>query len=158
MEEIIAEFEAVMAEYNEAYTSTGDGKEQEKIDKKYESIISKAETEMEDAIQAFNKAQDDALLAEQKASEDEIKELEKEEEDSLNDSLEEQEDAENTNDNHPLVNTFKKLVREGVSAADISKQFKEVELIEIGKEYNLAFTSKGNKLDKVKLIIEVILK
>jgi hypothetical protein len=50
------------------------------------------------------------------------------------------------------------MVREGVSANDISKQFKESELIEIGKEFNLQFTSKGSKFDKVQLIIEEILK
>lgn len=72
------------------------------------------------------------------------------------DTIEEQEDAENTNDNHPLVNIFKKLVKEGVSAADISKQFKEEELIEIGKEYGFEWNSKGTKTEKVKLLIEAI--
>ena len=144
-------FDKVMDEYNEAFTSTNN---QDSIHAIWEAKIDAASKVFDAEIEAQYQAEVKALAAEQKASEDEIKELEKQEEDSL----EEGEDAENTNDNHPLVNTFKKLVREGVSAEDISKQFKEVELIEIGKEYDLAFTSKGSKLDKVKLIIEVILK
>ena len=72
------------------------------------------------------------------------------------DVIEDQEDAENTNDNHPLLNTFKKLVKKGEILADIAKQFREEELIEIGKEYGFEFTTKGSKIEKVKLIFEAI--
>lgn len=156
MEEIIAEFEAVMAEYNEAYTSTEDEKEQEKIDKKYESIISNAEEKMEKDIQEFNKTQDDALLAEQKASEDELKALEKELEDDITDLEEEEEDAQITNDNHPLLNTFKKLIKEEGNVQTISKSFRESELIEIGKKLGFEWTSKGTKVEKVEMLIKAI--
>lgn len=70
--------------------------------------------------------------------------------------IEEKEDAENTNNNHPLVNTFEKMYKEGAILETIAKQFREGELIEIGKEFELEFTSAGTKLDKVKLIIEKI--
>lgn len=66
------------------------------------------------------------------------------------------EDDTNTNDNHPLVNTFEKMVRKRDAAETIAKQFKESELIEIGKEFGLKFSTLGTKTEKVKLIIEKI--
>lgn len=104
----------------------------------------------QDLIKAFSEKEDKL----QKSVDKEIEKIS--EVVSDDDIKDEQEDSENTNDNDPLVNTFIKLVRENVSVEKIAKIFKDVELIEIGKEYGLEFTTKGTKEEKVKLIIEAI--
>lgn len=53
MEEIIAKFEAVMDQYNADYTEAKDDKDREKVDKKYERIITDAESTMEVEIEVF---------------------------------------------------------------------------------------------------------
>lgn len=156
MEDIINKFNELLQEMANAVAEAKDEKEAEKLQADWDAKIDIADKEMQKELEAFIKAQDEALFAEQKAAEDEIKRLEKEFEDSVNDLVEKEEDAENTNDNHPLVNTFKKLVREGATPNEIAKQFKESELIEIGKEYGFEWTTKGTKLEKVNLLIEAI--
>lgn len=73
-----------------------------------------------------------------------------------NDLIEEQEDKENINNNNPLLNTFKKMLKEEASLEIIAKTFRELELIEIAKEFNVILSTKGTKIEKVKLIIELI--
>lgn len=122
-----------------------------------DAIMSEPDVEKHsDIIEEFSEKEADLATEIEKEIDKEVKRLEKENQDSNIDVVEEQEDSENTNDNHPLVNTFKKLLREGVSAADISKQFREDELIEIGKEYGFKFTTNGTKIEKVNLLIEAI--
>ena len=107
-------------------------------------------------IKEFSKKEADIAIEIEKETDKETKKKEKEAQDRFNDNVEQQEDSENINDNHPLVNTFKKLVKEGATADVIAKQFKEDELIEIGKEYGFEFTTKGTKIEKVNLLIEAI--
>lgn len=76
--------------------------------------------------------------------------------DDVIDVVEDQEDSNNTNDNHPLLGTFRKLVEKGTSPKDIVKQFKEDELLEIGKEYGFEWGNKGTKIEKVNLLIEAM--
>lgn len=109
-----------------------------------------------DIIEEFSKKESELATEIEKEIEKEVKRIEKEAQDRFKDNVEQQEDSENINDNHPLVNTFKKLVKEGATADVISKQFKEDELIEIGKEYGFEFTTKGTKIEKVNLLIESI--
>lgn len=120
-----------------------------------DAILSELDVEKHnDIIESFSKKDSELSIEMQKEIEKEVKRLEKEFEDNSKNVFEEQEDTENTNDNHPLVNTFKKLVRDGNTIEAIAKQFKEEELIDIGREYNLSFTNKGSKTDKVKIIIK----
>ena len=120
-----------------------------------EAILSEPNVEKHDGIiNNFSKKEADLATEIEKETEKEVKKREKEAQDSNNDSIEEKEDIENTNNNHSLVNTFEKMYRDGATLAVIARQFRESELIEIGKEFGLEFTSAGTKVDKVKLIIE----
>lgn len=122
-----------------------------------DAILNELDVEKHDGIiKDFSKKEADLATEIEKEIEKEVKRIEKEAQDRFNDNVEQQEDSENINDNHPLVNTFKKLVKEGATADVIAKQFKEDELIEIGKEYGFEFTTKGTKIEKVNLLIEAI--
>lgn len=68
MEEIIAKFEAVMQEYNAAYTAAETADEQKAVNEKYESIIAKAEKQMEADAEKHIAAEEEKLKAEQQAS------------------------------------------------------------------------------------------
>jgi predicted phage gp36 major capsid-like protein len=152
MEEILDKFNELVQQMANAVAEAKDEKEAEKLQDKWDKDIEKAEAEMQEQLEEFIKAQDDALLAEQKASEEEIKALEKEVEDSFNDTSEEEENAQITEDNHPLLNIFKKLVKLEEDAKSISKRFRESELIEMGKEFGFEWTTKGTKIEKVILL------
>ena len=104
-------------------------------------------------IKEFSKKEADIAIEIEKETDKETKKKEKETQDRFNDVVEEKEDIENTNDNYPLVNTFKKLLKEGAASEEIAKQFKESELIEIGKKYGFEFNTKGTKIEKVNLLI-----
>lgn len=122
-----------------------------------DAIMSEPDAEKHpNIIEEFSEKEADLATKIEKEIDKEVKRIEKEAQDRFKDVIEEQEDAQNTNDNHPLVNTFKKLVKEGATADVIAKQFKEDELIEIGKEYGFEFTTKGTKIEKVNLLIEAI--
>ena len=122
-----------------------------------DTILNEPDAEKHDGIiKDFSKKESELATEIEKEIEKEVKRIEKEAQDRFNDNVEQQEDSENINDNHPLVNTFKKLVKEGATADVIAKQFKEDELIEIGKEYGFEFTTKGTKIEKVNLLIEAI--
>ena len=55
-----------------------------------------------------------------------------------------------------MLDTFRKLVEKGTLPKEIAKQFKEVEIIKIGKEYGFEWGNKGTKVEKVNLLIEAI--
>lgn len=61
-------FNSVMEEFNEAYTSTDEEKEQVKILKKYESIIEKAEKQLEKELEDNYQKQLDQLKKEEEES------------------------------------------------------------------------------------------
>ena len=63
--EHIEKFNSVMEEYNEAFANAKDEKEKEKVTKKYDPIIDKAEKEMDAGMEAEIMLQDNALEAEQ---------------------------------------------------------------------------------------------
>lgn len=72
MEEIIAKFEAVMDQYNADYTEAKDDKDRESIDKKYERIITDAESAMEVDIDILLVTEAKLLKEEHDRSEREI--------------------------------------------------------------------------------------
>lgn len=122
-----------------------------------DAIMSESDVEKHtDIINRFSKEEVNLAEKIEKEFEKYIKEIEKESSGNIINQVEYQEDSENTNDNNPLVNTFKKLVKEGATVDVIAKQFKGDELIEIGKEYGFEFTTKGTKIEKVNLLIEAI--
>lgn len=69
MEELIAEFDAVMQRYNDAYTEARSQEDRDKINLTFEEIISSAEREMEEKIETFLKEEQIALEKEQQESE-----------------------------------------------------------------------------------------
>lgn len=53
---------------------------------------------------------------------------------------------------------FKLMLSKGSTFPDFNKEFNEPELIEIGNELGLGFTTKGTKKEKIELIIEKLSK
>lgn len=96
-----------------------------------------------DSLEKVTKAQFDSILSQ---AEKEIKEAEKPKEYP-------KEDPEDPKDSD-LLTKFKSFHKDGLSVSNISKKFKESELISIGKELGYSWTFKGSKSQKVKLIIE----
>ena len=122
-----------------------------------ETIMSEPDIEKHiDIISKFSEEEVNLTEKIEKEFEKYIKEIEKENNDNIINQVEYQEDLENTNDNNPLVNTFKQLVEKGTLPKDIAKQFKENELVELGKEYGFEWGNKSTKIEKVNLLIEAI--
>lgn len=70
--EIIREFEKVMEEYNQDYTNAVTTKQQESVNKKWESVIDEAEKVMEVDLEKHIQAEQAALEKEQKEYDDTI--------------------------------------------------------------------------------------
>lgn len=91
MEEIFEKFNKVMEQYNDAYTSAKDEKEQQEIDEKFEKLIDQAEEELEKWLEEVIENADAELEKEQQATVDELKAQEKKDEEER-DNEEEEED------------------------------------------------------------------
>ena len=141
---ILSDFEKVMNEYNEAFTSTDDIKEQEAINQKYESLISKAEKQMEVDLEAQFQKEQQALFDEEAAFNKQLLE-----DDQFDNDVEDENEVEFTEHQ----STFIAMYNEGVPIQNIAAAFKESELIEIGELYGFKWTTQGSKIQKVQAII-----
>lgn len=154
---IISEFNSVIEKFNKKFTGAKTQVEKDLIDKEYEEIISKAETELEKKLEDLIKEEQDSLKKEQEVSEQELTDLEESGKIEDEDLLEEIEDEEIKSNGRPLVNTFINCFKKNKTIEYLVKKFKEEELISIGKEFGFEdWTTKGLKKDKVISLLEYL--
>jgi small-conductance mechanosensitive channel len=121
-------FQAVMDEYNEAYTAVETAEEQEAVNLEWEAKIKAAEDELEEAVQKEFEEQNAALEAEQKEFEKALEELEKEPTEDPKDEWEE------------------------LTVEDMMNKFKKKENLAKAKELGLEVTTKMKELEICKIV------
>ena len=139
MEEIFNKFNLVVEQMTDAVANAKDEKDAENIQKQFDAKIESAESVLGYELEAEFKKQEEALKKEHEDSENELKELEEVIEEESN-----------------LLTKFKSYLENGLSEKEITKKFKESELIEICSLLGNEFTFKGTKLEKVIHIIETL--
>lgn len=160
MEEILQEFNNLVDEMAEAVASARNPQQAARIQEDFDERISKAEIESEQKLEEFFKKEQEQLEKEQKESEIPEEQGEGEEvqtEEQTEEDIKEEEQDKTIKDNsRPFLDEFKKYVKKGKDAGYITKKFKEVEIIEIGKAFNFKWTTEGLKIEKVRTLMELI--